>query len=40
MPSFELASREAERFVGTLPARQELVYRLAMRALSHCHASE
>jgi len=34
MPSFELDPREADRFVGTLPPRQELVYRLAMRALS------
>ena len=34
MPSFELDPREADCFVGTLPPRQELVYRLAMRALS------
>jgi hypothetical protein len=33
-PSFEIDPREAEYFVRTLPPRQELVYRLAVRALS------
>jgi hypothetical protein len=32
--SFEIDPRDAEYFVRTLPPRQELVYRLAVRALS------
>ena len=33
-PSFEIDPREAEHLVRNLPPRQELVYRLAVRALS------
>jgi hypothetical protein len=32
-PTFELDPREAEEFVRRLPARQQLVYRLAVRGL-------
>jgi hypothetical protein len=32
-PSFELDPREAEDFIRPLPARQQLVYRLAVRGL-------
>jgi hypothetical protein len=32
-PSFELDPREVENFVRPLPARQRLVYRLAIRGL-------
>jgi hypothetical protein len=32
-PSFELDPREVEEFVRPLPARQQLVYRLAVRGL-------
>jgi hypothetical protein len=32
-PSFELDPREANAFVRGMPARQELVYRLAIRGL-------
>jgi hypothetical protein len=32
-PTFELDPREAEEFVRPLPARQQLVYRLAVRGL-------
>jgi hypothetical protein len=32
-PSFELDPRELENFVRPLPARQQLVYRLAVRGL-------
>jgi hypothetical protein len=33
MPSFELDPREVEAFIRPLPARQQLVYRLAVRGL-------
>lgn len=33
MASFEIDPRVAERFVSTLPPRQELIYRLAVRNL-------
>jgi hypothetical protein len=32
-PSFELDPREVEEFIRPLPARQQLVYRLAVRGL-------
>jgi hypothetical protein len=32
-PSFELDPREVEEFIRPLPARQQLVYRLAVRDL-------
>jgi hypothetical protein len=32
-PSFELDPREVEEFVRPLPARQQLIYRLAVRGL-------
>jgi hypothetical protein len=32
-PSFELDPREVEDFIRPLPARQQLVYRLAVRGL-------
>jgi hypothetical protein len=32
-PSFELDPREVENFIRPLPARQQLVYRLAVRGL-------
>jgi hypothetical protein len=36
-PSFELDPREVEDFIRPLPARQQLVYRLAVRGLcSRC----
>jgi hypothetical protein len=33
MPSFELDPREVENFIRPLPARQQLIYRLAVRGL-------
>jgi hypothetical protein len=36
MPSFELDPREVEAFIRPLPARQQLVYRLAVRGLCPC----
>ncbi len=32
-PTFELDPREVENFIWPLPARQQLVYRLAVRGL-------
>jgi hypothetical protein len=32
-PTFELDPREVENFIRPLPARQQLVYRLAIRGL-------